>query len=81
MVYAALRQTKRGAMVTPAEIAVMIGGAVGSAPHVRTYASKDLLAVAIPFHRLQELDGSPAYRWGEDPRQALLKREAAIQPA
>jgi O6-methylguanine-DNA--protein-cysteine methyltransferase len=32
----------------------------------------------VPFHRLQELDGtSPAYRWGEERRAALLKREAA----
>jgi O6-methylguanine-DNA--protein-cysteine methyltransferase len=34
MVYAALRQTKPGATGTPAEVAVMIGGAVGSAPYV-----------------------------------------------
>lgn len=82
MLYAALRQTKPSTTVTPAEVAVMIGGAAKSAPYVRTYASKDFLAVAVPFHRLQELDGtSPAYRWGEERRQALLKREAAIRPA
>jgi AraC family transcriptional regulator of adaptative response/methylated-DNA-[protein]-cysteine methyltransferase len=82
MLYAALRQTKLGTTVTPAEVAVMIGGTAESAPHVRAYASKDCLAVAVPFHRLQELDGtSPTYRWGEGRRQALLKREAAIRLA
>jgi len=55
----------------------MIGGAAESAQHVRAYGSKDLLAVAVPFHRLQEPDGSsPAYRWGEQRRQVFLKREA-----
>jgi AraC family transcriptional regulator of adaptative response/methylated-DNA-[protein]-cysteine methyltransferase len=77
MLYAALRQTKPGTTVTPAQIAVMIGGAPESASFVRAYASRDHLAVVVPFHRLQELDGtSPAYRWGEERRAALLKREA-----
>jgi AraC family transcriptional regulator of adaptative response/methylated-DNA-[protein]-cysteine methyltransferase len=79
MLCAALRQTTPGTTVTPTEIAVMIGGAAESAPHIRAYASNDCLAVVVPFHRLQELDGtSPVYRWGEDRRQALLKREAAF---
>jgi len=74
MLYAALRQTKPGTTVTPAEIAVI------SAPFVRAHASRDHLAVVVPFHRLQELDGtSPAYRWGEERRAALLKREAGRQ--
>jgi AraC family transcriptional regulator of adaptative response/methylated-DNA-[protein]-cysteine methyltransferase len=82
MVYAALRQTKPGATVTPVEVEVMIGGAVGAGQYVRAYAAKDLLAVAVPFHRLQELDGtSPTYRWGEERRQTLLKREAATRSA
>jgi AraC family transcriptional regulator, regulatory protein of adaptative response / methylated-DNA-[protein]-cysteine methyltransferase len=82
MLYAALRRTKPGTTVTPLEVAVMIGGVAESAAHVRAYASNDCLAVVVPFHRLQELDGtSPAYRWGEDRRQALLKREATIRPA
>jgi AraC family transcriptional regulator of adaptative response/methylated-DNA-[protein]-cysteine methyltransferase len=82
MLYAALRQTEPGTTVTPAEIAAVIGGTAGSARYVRAYASKDHLAVAVPFHRLQESDGtSPAYRWGEERRQALLKREAAIRAA
>jgi AraC family transcriptional regulator of adaptative response/methylated-DNA-[protein]-cysteine methyltransferase len=77
MVYAALKQTKPGTTVTPAKLAATIGGTAGSAPYVRAYASKDVLAVAVPFHRLQESDGSsPDYRWGEERRRALLKREA-----
>jgi AraC family transcriptional regulator, regulatory protein of adaptative response / methylated-DNA-[protein]-cysteine methyltransferase len=80
MVYAALRRTEPGMTVTPAEIATIIGGTAGSAQFVRAYASRDHLAVAVPFHRLQEPDGaSSAYRWGEERRQALLKREAAIR--
>lgn len=78
MVCAALKQTKPGTTVTPAGVAVMIGGDAGSARYVRAYASKDFLAVAVPFHRLQESDGSsPDYRWGEERRQTLLRREAA----
>jgi hypothetical protein len=50
MLYAALRRTRPGTMVTPAEVAVMIGGAAES----QTYASKDFLAVTVPFYRLQE---------------------------
>jgi AraC family transcriptional regulator of adaptative response/methylated-DNA-[protein]-cysteine methyltransferase len=82
MVYAALRQTKPGATVTPVEVAVMTDGAVGAGQYVRAYAAKDLLAVAVPFHRLQELDGtSPTYRWGEERHQTLLKRDAATRSA
>jgi AraC family transcriptional regulator, regulatory protein of adaptative response / methylated-DNA-[protein]-cysteine methyltransferase len=82
MLYAELRQTKPGTTVTPLEVAIMIGGVAESAAHVRAYASNDCLAVVVLFHRLQELDGtSPAYRWGENRRQALLKREATIRPA
>jgi O6-methylguanine-DNA--protein-cysteine methyltransferase len=63
MVYAALRQTKPGATVTPVEVAVMIGGAVGAGRYVRAYTAKDLPAVAVPFHRLRDLDGtSSIYR-------------------
>jgi AraC family transcriptional regulator of adaptative response/methylated-DNA-[protein]-cysteine methyltransferase len=77
MLYAALRQTKPGTTVTPAKIAVMIGSTPESARFVRACASNDHLAVVVPFHRLQEPDGtSPAYRWGEERRTALLKREA-----
>jgi AraC family transcriptional regulator of adaptative response/methylated-DNA-[protein]-cysteine methyltransferase len=79
MVHAALRHTRPGMTITPEELAVMIGAASASAPYVRACVAADLLAVAVPFHRLQEPDGTnPDYRWGEKRRQALLKREAAI---
>jgi len=78
MVGAALRHTRPGTTITPEEVATMIGASSASVPHVRTCAAADILAVVVPFHRLQEQDGtSPAYRWGEERRQALLTREAA----
>jgi AraC family transcriptional regulator of adaptative response/methylated-DNA-[protein]-cysteine methyltransferase len=78
LVCAALRHTKPGTTVTPEEVAVMIGAAAESARYVRACATADLLAVVVPFHRLQEQDGTnPAYRWGEERRQTLLKREAS----
>jgi len=78
MVRAALRFTKAGETITPEEIAEMIGASPLAAANVRECAKNDLVAVAVPFHRMQEQDGSsPAYRWGEDRRRALLDREAA----
>jgi AraC family transcriptional regulator of adaptative response/methylated-DNA-[protein]-cysteine methyltransferase len=77
MVHAALRHTRPGTTITPEELAVMIGAAADSATYVRACAAADLLAVVMPFHRLQEQDGtSPSYRWGEERRQTLLKQEA-----
>lgn len=78
MVRAALRITKSGETITPAEIARLIGASPSAVGNVRKCAEADILAVAVPFHRMQELDGSsPAYRWGEERRRALLTREAA----
>jgi AraC family transcriptional regulator, regulatory protein of adaptative response / methylated-DNA-[protein]-cysteine methyltransferase len=82
MVRSALRLTKPGTTITPEEVVEMIGASPGSVPYVRACAAADLLAVTVPFHRLQERDGtSPAYRWGEARRQALLKREAGSRSA
>ncbi len=79
MVGAALRHTRPGTTITPDCVAAMIGAASASVPYVRACAAADILAVAVPFHRLEERDGtSPAYRWGEERRRALLAREAAI---
>jgi AraC family transcriptional regulator, regulatory protein of adaptative response / methylated-DNA-[protein]-cysteine methyltransferase len=80
MVYAALRHTRPGTTITPEAVALMIGASIESAPHVRACAATDVLAVAVPFHRLQEHDGTnPAYRWGEERRQMLLERESRIR--
>ena len=76
MVYAALTLTDSGTTVTPEGVAAMIGAHPSSARLVRELAAKSLVAVAIPFHRLQDADGtSPYYRWGEARRQAILERE------
>lgn len=76
MVRAALRLTKPGTTATPEDIAALIGASPAAARHVRACAA-DLLAAAVPLHRLQEPDGtSPANPWGEELRRALLQREA-----
>jgi AraC family transcriptional regulator of adaptative response/methylated-DNA-[protein]-cysteine methyltransferase len=76
MVRAALSATKPGTTRTPAEVAAMIGASLGADANVRKCAANDILAVAVPFHRLQEQDGtSPAYRWGGERRQKILARE------
>jgi O6-methylguanine-DNA--protein-cysteine methyltransferase len=78
LVGAALRLTAPGSTVTPEEIAGMIGASPASTEHIRACAA-DLLAYAVPLHRLQELDGtSPIGLWAEDIRRAILMREAAI---
>ncbi len=78
MVAAALRCTLPGSTVTPAQIVTMIGAPIESIPFVCALAASDILAVATPFHRLQEADGTGTfYRWGEARRQALLQREAS----
>ena len=78
MTRAALNATPPGATITPDEVAARIGASPGSSRFVRACAATDLVAVAVPFHRLQEADGAnPSYRWGEERRQTLLARERA----
>jgi AraC family transcriptional regulator of adaptative response/methylated-DNA-[protein]-cysteine methyltransferase len=75
MTRAALRFVEPGQTITPEEVAFQIG-APGAAQNVREVAARDLMAVAVPFHRLEETDGtSPSYRWGEARRRAILERE------
>lgn len=77
MVRAALNLTAPGTTKSPEEVAEMIGASPEAASNVRDCAANDVLAVVVPFHRLQERDGtSPAYRWGEMRRRTLLAREA-----
>ena len=76
MIRAALSLVAPGDAITPEELASQIG-APGAARNVRNVVAGDLMAVAVPFHRLAEADGaSPAYRWGEARRLAILRREA-----
>lgn len=78
MVRAALSLAKVGETVTPEAMTDMIGASPQAVTNVRKCAEGDLLAVAVPFHRMQEQDGSsPAYRWGEERRRYLLSREVA----
>lgn len=74
-VWKALRQVPVGRTVTYMDVAWRIGrpdavravaGAVGA----------NVLAVAIPCHRVVRRDGRPAgYRWGMGRKEALLERE------
>ncbi|MDX5444970.1 MAG: bifunctional DNA-binding transcriptional regulator/O6-methylguanine-DNA methyltransferase Ada [Zoogloeaceae bacterium] len=74
-VWQALRDIPAGSTVSYAELAQRIGSpaavrAVGSA------CAANLLAVAIPCHRVVRSDGGlSGYRWGVERKQALLARE------
>jgi AraC family transcriptional regulator of adaptative response/methylated-DNA-[protein]-cysteine methyltransferase len=76
LVHAALNWTGAGTTVTPEQVACLIGAHPSTALRIRKLAAANLVAVAVPFHRLQDAGGtSPYYRWGETRRQAFLRRE------
>ena len=78
---AALDGLSPGQTATPEDIVRMIGAAPQAASFVRAAAANNLIAVALPFHRLEEPDGTaPYYRWGEARRRALLYRERGGPP-
>jgi AraC family transcriptional regulator of adaptative response/methylated-DNA-[protein]-cysteine methyltransferase len=65
-----------GATVSYAELAERIG-APASARAVAGACAANILAVAIPCHRVVRSDGSlSGYRWGIERKRALLEREA-----
>lgn len=76
-VWQALRDIPAGSTVSYAELARRVGSpeavrAVGSA------CAANVLAVAIPCHRVVRSDGGlSGYRWGVERKQALLARERA----
>jgi len=74
-VWRALREIPSGTTVSYAEVAARIG----SPKAVRAVAQAcgaNLLAVAIPCHRVVRRDGGLAgYRWGVDRKRELLRRE------
>ncbi|WP_235971603.1 bifunctional DNA-binding transcriptional regulator/O6-methylguanine-DNA methyltransferase Ada [Azohydromonas caseinilytica] len=76
-VWQALQQIPPGQTLSYAELAAR----VGSPAAVRAVAgacAANVLAVAIPCHRIVRRDGSlSGYRWGVERKQALLAREAA----
>ena len=75
-VWDALRQIPPGSTASYAEIAARIG----SPKSVRAVAqacASNVLAVAIPCHRVVCSDGGlSGYRWGVERKRALLQREA-----
>jgi AraC family transcriptional regulator, regulatory protein of adaptative response / methylated-DNA-[protein]-cysteine methyltransferase len=76
-VWQALRKIPAGSTASYAEIARKIGEPKASRA-VAQACGANLLAVAIPCHRVVRSDGSlSGYRWGEEKKLALLAREAA----
>jgi AraC family transcriptional regulator of adaptative response/methylated-DNA-[protein]-cysteine methyltransferase len=75
-VWKALQQIPPGQTLSYAELAVRVGAAAA----VRAVAgacAANVLAVAIPCHRIVRSDGSlSGYRWGVERKRALLAREA-----
>lgn len=78
-VWQALQQVPPGQTLSYAELAAR----VGSAAAVRAVAgacAANVLAVAIPCHRIVRSDGGiSGYRWGVERKRALLERERAVQ--
>lgn len=76
-VWRALREIPVGATASYAEVARRIG-APKEAYAVGEACAANMIAVAIPCHRVVRKDGTLAgYRWGFKRKRALLKREAA----
>lgn len=76
-VWQALREIPAGTTLSYTELALK----VGSPQAVRAVAgacAANVLAVAVPCHRVVRLDGSlSGYRWGIERKRALLTREGA----
>lgn len=80
-VWQALRAIPAGGTATYAQVAASIG-APGSARAVAGACAANLIAVAIPCHRVVRTDGDlSGYRWGVERKRALLDREAGRRPA
>ena len=80
-VWRALCEIPLGSTATYAEVAQRIG-APNAARAVAKACAANLLAVAIPCHRVVRSDGTlSGYRWGVDRKRALLGRESASEPA
>jgi AraC family transcriptional regulator of adaptative response/methylated-DNA-[protein]-cysteine methyltransferase len=76
-VWRALRQIPAGSTATYAEVAARIGTPHG-ARAVSQACAANLVAVAIPCHRVVKTDGSlSGYRWGVARKRTLLEREGA----
>ncbi|WJD60025.1 methylated-DNA--[protein]-cysteine S-methyltransferase [Pseudomonas kurunegalensis] len=75
-VWAALQQIPAGQTRTYSDVA----GEIGNPDAVRAVAgacAANVLAIAIPCHRVVRQDGSiSGYRWGVDRKRALLEKES-----
>jgi AraC family transcriptional regulator of adaptative response/methylated-DNA-[protein]-cysteine methyltransferase len=77
-VWRALCEIPAGSTTTYSDIARGLG-APREAYLVGVACAANLIAVAIPCHRVMRKDGSLAgYRWGLKRKRALLRREAAV---
>jgi len=75
-VWQALREIPAGATATYSDVAARIG-APKEAYAVGEACAANMIAVAIPCHRIVRKNGALAgYRWGVRRKRALLKREA-----
>ncbi len=75
-VWQALRAVPAGSTVSYADIARRLGAPKAVRAVARACAS-NMIAVAIPCHRVVRTDGSPSgYRWGVERKTKLLAREA-----
>lgn len=76
-VWTALRDIPPGSTASYGEIAVRIG-APKAVRAVAGACAANLIAVAIPCHRVVRGDGAiSGYRWGVERKRALLERETA----
>ena len=77
-VWRALQEIPAGSTETYGEVAARIGASEG-AKEVGEACAANVLAVAIPCHRVVRKDGGLAgYRWGVGRKRALLRREGAL---
>lgn len=75
-VWQALRDIPAGSTATYTEVAKRIG-APKSARAVARACATNVLAIAIPCHRVVRTDGSlSGYRWGIERKRALLEKES-----
>jgi AraC family transcriptional regulator of adaptative response/methylated-DNA-[protein]-cysteine methyltransferase len=75
-VWQALRDIRPGSTASYTEVAKRIG-APKSARAVARACATNVLAIAIPCHRVVRTDGSlSGYRWGVERKRALLKKES-----
>jgi AraC family transcriptional regulator, regulatory protein of adaptative response / methylated-DNA-[protein]-cysteine methyltransferase len=76
LVWEALRRIPSGSTASYTDIARQIG-VPGAVRAVARACGANVLAVAIPCHRVIKNDGSlSGYRWGVERKRALLAREA-----